>query len=82
LAKYRIVLEESKKGLFLHSEIQEPVQTRKFYTDETNISTIEQEKKKQTRLQGKDVYSERKKNCKSKAFQRKKKTDGFGRTET
>ncbi len=47
-------LEEIKKELFLHSENKKYI---KLDRNETYISTIQQEKKKQTWFQGKNVNS-------------------------
>lgn len=70
------VLEEIKKGLFLQSE-KIKRNNIKSHRNEKNISTIEQEKKEQARVQGKNVISQRAQNFESPPGKRQKKIVGF-----
>jgi len=69
-------LEDIKKELFLQSDLKTNNILKK-YTDEKDISAIKQKKKKQTRIQRKNGFSQWPQSIESPSCQRKKKTDCF-----
>jgi len=71
-----------KKELFLQSEKTNYKKYIKTDRNEKNISAIEQEKKKQTWFQRKNVNRKRSQSSESTSCKRKKKINCFGRTET